>query len=351
MKFTQVTLDQKERFSQFLQQSPYGHFLQTWEWGEVKAKTGWEPLRYMVEEEGRILCAVSLLKRKLPLVNGYILYAPRGPVFDLKDEKLLDFFLREVKRVAKKEKAIFLKIDPAIEDQDCGRILRNKGFLNAERGKNFEGIQPRFVMRLPLEATLEEILAGFHHKTRYNIRIAERKGVEIRIAESKEELKDWYEVLLETAERDNFLVRSSKYFEEIWDQMKEPGLTRLFLAYYEGEMIAGTLAFLHGDTAWYLYGASSNRHRQVMPNYLLQWEMIKWAKEEGCTLYDFRGVSGDMDPSNPLYGLYRFKKGFNPELVEFIGEYDLAFSPLLYHLYNYAEPRYRYYRGKLLNRG
>ena len=122
-----------------------------------------------------------------------------------------------------------------------------------------------------------------------------------------------------------------------------PGLARFFLAEYEGEAIAGTLALKLGDKAWYLYGASSNRHRNVMPNYLLQWTMITWARESGCTLYDFRGVSGDLSEDNPLYGLYRFKKGFNGDLVEFVGEWDKVYSPFFYWLWTRALPLY--YRG------
>ena len=97
---------------------------------------------------------------------------------------------------------------------------------------------------------------------------------------------------------------------------------------------------ISGDKAWYLYGASSNRHRNLMPNYLIQWEMIRWAREQGCTLYDFRGVSGDLNEDNPLYGLYRFKKGFGGEFTEFIGEWDQIYSPVFYWLFNHVLPIY-----------
>lgn len=118
-------------------------------------------------------------------------------------------------------------------------------------------------------------------------------------------------------------------------------MASLFLAEYQGEVIAGTLAFIFGDKAWYIYGASSNRHRNVMPNYLLQWEMICWAKRAGCRFYDFRGVPGRVDEQHPLYGLYRFKKGFGGVYTEFIGEHDLVYRPLWYWAWNWGEPLYR----------
>ena len=170
--------------------------------------------------------------------------------------------------------------------------------------------------------------------------MAQRKGVVVRQASDKQDLAEFYRILQETAERDRFLIRDYSYFEVIWEQLVERGRARLFMAEYQGRYIAGTLAFILGDKAWYIYGASSNEHRNVMPNYLLQWTMIKWARENGCTLYDFRGVSGDLSEDNPLYGLYRFKKGFAATFTEFIGEWDQVYSPLFYWLWTRALPVY-----------
>jgi len=189
----------------------------------------------------------------------------------------------------------------------------------------------------------EELLANMHAKTRYNIRLADRKGVKVRLVEDKADLRIFYQVLTETAERDQFLIRGYSYFESIWDEMVPTGYAKFFLVESpEGETIAGALLMTIGDKAWYLYGASSNAHRNLMPNYLMQWEMIRWSRQQGCTLYDFRGVSGDItDESNPLYGLYRFKKGFGGELTEFIGDWDCVYSPLFYSLWTKALPKYK----------
>ena len=157
----------------------------------------------------------------------------------------------------------------------------------------------------------------------------------------REALPEFYRILQETAARDHFLIRPYHYYEVFYDQLMPAGMMELFMAYWEGQPIAGTLAFLLGDKAWYIYGASSNAHRNVMPNYLIQWTMIQWAKAHGCTMYDFRGVPGDVDESHPLYGLVKFKRGFNGQYTSFMGEYDLVYRPMVNSLYNVAEPMYQ----------
>jgi lipid II:glycine glycyltransferase (peptidoglycan interpeptide bridge formation enzyme) len=154
--------------------------------------------------------------------------------------------------------------------------------------------------------------------------------------------------MLETGIRDRFVIRSVEYFEKMYDCLGQENM-RLYLAWYEGRLIAGTLAVQYGNKCWYLYGASSNEYRNVMPNYLLQWEMIKWAIERGCDIYDFRGVSGDLDESNPLYGLYKFKRGFNGTFTEFIGELDFVFNRFVYFVVEKGEKLFRELRRKLFN--
>jgi len=334
--------EEEKRFDTFISNHPKGHFLQSYSWGEVKAATGWQPLRLVVEVGGNIIAAASLLKRRLPYIGKSILYAPRGPVVDFHDQVLFDAVLAAISKVAREQGAILLKIDPDIPgtDKTVEQLLRDRGFRLAARGAGFDGVQPRCVFRLDITPPLEELLARMHSKTRYNIRLAEKKGVTVKSNCTLNDLPVFYELLKETTIRDRFLVRSYSYFATMWREMVERGYAKLFLAYYQGQAVAGTLAFIMGDKAWYLYGASSNSYRNVMPNYLLQWTMIQWAKEQGCTIYDFRGVPGDLDENNPLYGLYRFKKGFNGVFTEFIGEYDLAYSPFYYWLWHMALPVY-----------
>ncbi|NPV26730.1 MAG: peptidoglycan bridge formation glycyltransferase FemA/FemB family protein [Firmicutes bacterium] len=333
---------ERQRFNAFLEQSPKGHILQSWEWGEVKATTGWVPLRLIVEEDRQIVAAISLLKRKLPGINRSIFYAPRGPVLDIGNERVFKFLLGAVRELARKHHAIFLKIDPDIPVTNTAFIefLHSQGFRPAETEEGFEGVQPKYVFRLDLTPSLTQLFENLHSKTRYNVRLAIKKGVKIKTNCTKADLPTFYRILVETAERDRFLIRSYAYFETMWDQLVPPGYAKLFLAEYEGIPIAGTLAFIFGDKAWYIYGASSNQYRNVMPNYLLQWTMIEWAKENQCRLYDFRGVPGPVPEDHPLYGLVRFKKGFNGDYTEFVGEYDLVYAPFYYWAWNTAEPLY-----------
>lgn len=336
--------EEKEIFNKFLAQAFKGHILQSWEWGDLKGKGEWRPYRILVEnEEKQPVAAISLLERRIPGLGKTIFYAPRGPVGDIYDEKLMDFLFGEVKKLAREKGAIFLKIDPDVSKEDSifKEYLRTRGFVAAGKGEGFEGVQPKFVFRLDLEPDAETLFNNFHAKTRYNIRLALKKGVEIKDNCGKDELSVFYQILKETTERDKFLVRPYSYFEEMWDCLVPSGQMKIFMGYYEGKPIAGTLALLFGDKVWYLYGASSNSYRNVMPNYLLQWTMIQWAKENNCKLYDFRGVSGDLSEDNPLYGLYRFKKGFNGIFTEFVGEYDLVFSIPYYKLWTTLEPFYQ----------
>lgn len=339
-----IDIQEKERFNCFVAGHPKGHFLQIWEWGQVKQGMGWESIPIVLEKDGDIRGALLILKRMLPVpgLKKCIFYAPRGPVADLDNEEENRLLFKGAEKIARQHGAIFLKVDPdvSVDRQEYALLLGRCGFKHQATGLNFEGVQPNFVFRLDLTLSPEKLLANMHNKWRYNIRLAQKKGVTVRLARDKEDLQVFYTILQETASRDEFMVRGYEYFEWIWDYMVSHGFASIFLAEYDGQIVAGTLAMILGAKAWYLYGASSNQHRNVMPNYLLQWEMILWAQAQGCTLYDFRGVSGDLDESNPLYGLYRFKKGFNPTLTEFVGEWDYVYSPFWYLLWTKVLPLY-----------
>lgn len=352
MKWRLLKENEKSAFNAFMAENPKGHILQTWEWGQVKGTGAWQPLRLVVEEGQSIAAACSILKRKLPLGLGSIFYAPRGPVLDIENTQAWEALCQGIKALAKEERAIFCKIDPDIP-QGQGlweERLQHSGFKQVMGEEGFEGIQPRHVFRLDISPPSEELLASCHQKTRYNIRLAGRKGVVVE-ARGQEDLPEFYRLLRITAQRDKFLIRPYAYFEAIYEYLAPQGMAQLFLAHHEGKALSGALAFLLGDKAWYVYGASSNEQRNLMPNYLMQWTMIEWAKEQGCTLYDFRGVPGDVGEEHPLYGLVKFKRGFNGVYTSFIGEYDLVCRPLAYKLYGFFEPRYqklvrRLIRGK-----
>lgn len=342
-----TTSEDIEKYKTFLIAHSKGHFMQSPEWALVKSN--WTNEVIVVKNvHGEIKGAMSILIRKLPLFNQTIMYAPRGPVCDIHDKDTMQKLMEEAKQLAKQYKSYVLKIDPDIEKEDTefAEILDTLGFKGKGESKNFEGIQPRFVFRLDIkDRTEEEVMQLFHNKTRYNIRVAVKKGVEVTVG-TRKDLPEFHKIMLETGVRDEFVIRSLEYFQKMYDCLA-PEHLRLYLAHYEGKLIAGTIAIVYGNKCWYLYGASSNEYRNVMPNYLLQWEMIKWAVERGCDIYDFRGVSGDLDESNPLYGLYRFKKGFNGKFTEFIGELDLVFNPFINFAFEKGEKTFRELRRRL----
>ena len=150
--------------------------------------------------------------------------------------------------------------------------------------------------------------------------------------------------MVETGARDGFIIRPLSYFEKMYDEMA-PEHMKLLMAYHDGKPISGVIPIFYGNKTWYLYGASSNEHRNLMPNYLLQWEMIKMAIARKDDVYDFRGVSGVVDENHPQYGLYRFKKGFGAAFTEFVGEVYIPFKPFTYSLYKFSEKTFRNLRG------
>ncbi len=317
---------QLQRVEEFIQNHPKGHFCQSAQWAAVK-KNWTRKLVYTQNTTGEITGALSILIRKVPGLPFSLMYAPRGPVCDPSDRETLSALIQKAKAAARECGGYLLKIDPDIphSNTDFIETMKELGFTLFGDGKNFEGVQPRFVFRLNIEGkTEDEVFAQFHSKTRYNIRVAQKNNVEVRVC-SLEALEDFTRLMKITGERDGFATRPKSYFEGLLKAMGPHA--RLYMAYYEGTPIAGTIPIQYGDKTWYLYGASDNNYRNKMPNYLLQWEMIRWAIQSGCKIYDFRGVSGDLSEDNPLYGLYRFKKGFSGELTEFCGEFNLILRP------------------------
>ncbi len=343
-----IKADAAKEFDSFVASHPKGHFMQQSAWAKVKNNWIWRGI-ICRDSDGNIKGTMAVIIRRLPGgIPFSMLYAPRGPVCDLHDKAVFAELMDGAKQLAKEFGGYVLQVDTdtKVDDTEYEKIAVDYGFKVGERSKNFEGIQPRFVFRLDVkDKTEEELMEIFHSKTRYNIRLAMRKGVTVSIG-TREDLKTFHDIMVITGTRDEFVVRTLEYFEKMYDCMAPENL-RLYLAHYDGKIVAGTLAILYGNKVWYLYGASSNDYRNVMPNYLLQLEMIKWALENKCDVYDFRGISGDIDESNPLYGLYRFKKGFNGKFTEFVGEMDYVFSPFMYFMVEHGEKIYRELRKKL----
>ena len=336
------TKSDEEEYTRFLESNERCNFQQSLEWAKVK--TSWKREVILAEDSSKkIIGSLMVWIRKIPIF-GNIMYSARGPVCDIHNMEILKQLTEGAKLLAKKYNAIVLRIEPDIKSDDTSfrNIMLELGYSIKDDAKNFrEEIQPRYVFRLDTkDKTEDEIFKNFHSKTRYNIRLATKKGVTIKDG-TKEDLKDFHKIMVTTGIRDGFITRPLEYFERMYDCLG-PEHIKLLMAYYEGKPISGVIPIMYGNKTGYLYGASSNEHRNLMPNYLLQWEMIKMAIARKSDIYDLRGVPGIADNSN---GLYRFKKGFGAEYTEFIGEVYIPFKPLTYKLYKISEKAFRNLRA------
>ncbi len=326
-----------KELDEFLQKSDKANFMQSPNWANVK--NDWKKEYIIVrDKENNIKGAMIVLLRKIPLVNRYIMYAPRGFTCDIYDKETIKELTDEAKKVADKYKAFIFRLDPDVlqEDEKFKDIIGELGYKTKSDIKDItDVIQPKYVFRLDLRnKTEEEVIKSFESKTRYNARLAAKKGIKIETG-TREDLKIFYEIMKETGQRDNFHIRPLEYFEKVYDEMGENNV-KLLVSSYEGEYLSSIFLIKYGNKVWFLYGGSNSKHRNLMPNHSIQWEGIKWAIENKCDWYDFRGVSGFKDENDPQHGVYRFKKGFNPVFMEFIDEMYIVYRPITNWLFNLA---------------
>jgi peptidoglycan pentaglycine glycine transferase (the first glycine) len=328
----------RSRWNEAVAKLPCSHVLQSFEWGEFKAKYDWKPTRLLFEKGGQVRAAASVLCRQLSRFPLRVMYVPKGPLLDYSGGQLLSRVLASLEELARAQWAIFIKMDPDVRLEE-GKVrvietLQDRGWRSSS-----EQIQFRNTILIDLRPGEDELLASMKAKTRYNVRLAARRGVKVR-AGDPDDLPLFYEMYAETGKRDDFIIRPFAYYQDAWRAFVEAGLACLFLAEYEGEPLAGLIAFRFGQRAWYMYGASTEKHRNLMPNHLLQWEAIRWAKGEGCTVYDLWGAPDVLSEEDPLWGVYRFKEGFGGQFVRHIGAYDYPVSRPLYWFYTVLMPRY-----------
>jgi peptidoglycan pentaglycine glycine transferase (the first glycine) len=326
-------------WKEYLSKCPDAHLLQTGAWGELKSKFGWRAVRMATTENGESWGA-QILFRKLPLGLS-LAYLPKGPVLQGRDrDEIIKFpgqsFWGQIDQLCRRYRAIFLKVEPDIAwDQN----INSKNVIPAGFQQSQQTIQPMRTIIVRLSGDEDDILARMKQKTRYNIRLASKKGVKVS---PNADLDTFFELMQTTGERDEFGIHSYEYYRTAYNLFKPDGKCELLLASYDGEPIAAMMVFASGNRAWYLYGASQSRHRERMPTYLLQWEGMKWARKAGCEQYDLWGVP-DYDQrkleaefinrSDGLWGVYRFKRGFGGKVTRSAGPWDRIYQPFLYKLY------------------
>ncbi|MDM0633974.1 peptidoglycan bridge formation glycyltransferase FemA/FemB family protein [Clostridium perfringens] len=441
-KFVEINSSEIDKFNE---SDRKGHIFQTSYWAELK-KDWKKKFIAGYDNDNNMVITATILLRKAPYINKYMGYIPRSFTCDYNNKKLLIEFTEYLREFAKKNNISFITIDPDIhlkeneealsEGTEIKNFLKSLCYKNTD-SKNFEAIQPNFVFRLPLPTEgnkmdiKKAVFKKFSSKTRYNIKVAEERGLSVEVYDketlNEDVLDRFHEIMVTTGKRDNFLVRHREYFKDMIDYLYPH--CRLYMVKYSYEndfnrlseklnkqeeaktkainkieelkvkldaetdedkksriekklndqdkrlkeaerqiegfkkkisdiepfkgqeiYLSGSIYLYYGNKAWYLYGASENILRDTMPNFAMQWSMICDSIDLGCDVYDFRGVSGDLNPENPLYGLYKFKKGFNGNFVEFIGEFDIVIDNGIYTLYKKAFPQFKKIRNAIMNK-
>lgn len=310
-----------ESYENFVKNHPNGNFMQSLQWTNVKSNWRCEAAA-VTGENGKIKGTALILMKKIPIIGRTFFYCPHGPVCDYSDTETLRELLEVIDELAEKHHAYQLRIDPCISENDTASInsIKSFGFSYKSDAPELSTIQARNNYMLFFNGrSKSELFASFHKKWRYNIRVAEKHGVECRVC-GKEALEDFYKLMEETGRRDGFCIRDISYFEKMLDSLGES--CRLYMCYLRDIPLSGAVCVRYAGKSCYVYGASTSRLRNVMPNYLMQWTMICDAVDSGCTVHDFQGIPFYKDEKHPNYGVYRFKKGFNGEVVTYAGEFD-----------------------------
>ncbi len=341
-------------WDRFVAHHPAGHVLQLSAWGELKSRFGWQAERVVsvvpsVEERYQV--GAQLLYRDLPAGLGRLAYIPKGPLVDWESNEgaeHLRAFLGDLDERVRAQRGVALTIEPDLPDEPrYRRRLADLGF----RPSPFGAIQPRRTIVVDIAPDEEAILAAMKQKTRYNVRLAMRKGVVVRAA-MPADLPTFHRLMAHTAARSGFGVHAPAYYELAYRLFVPRHQARLLLAEVEGEPVAALMVFALPPRAWYFYGASGDTHREKMAPYLLQWEAIRWAKAQGCTTYDLWGVPDEdvetleaefAGRRDGLWGVYRFKRGFGGRLERSVGAWDRVYAPLRYGLLTLG---YRLMRGR-----
>jgi peptidoglycan pentaglycine glycine transferase (the first glycine) len=296
-------------------------------WGDLKSDFGWKVEHIRSGEAG-----AQILFRSFPL--GFTLaYIPKGPLGEW-----LPAILPELDAVCKNSRCFAVKIEP----DENANAARMNNLLEQDFIISSHTVQPKTTLMVDLTSDEDQLLAAMHPKTRYNIRLAARKGVKVR---TWKDLDRFGQMMHETADRDGFGAHTPSYYQRAYELFHPDGNCELLVAEYEGTALAALMVFAHGQRAWYFYGASTNLERNRMPNYLLQWEAMRWAKGKGCEIYDLWGIPDESrenleseftSRTDGLWGVYRFKRGFGGEVVHSIGAWDRVYIPSIYRLYRWS---------------
>jgi len=324
---------QEDVWNAFVEEHPLAHPLQLSAWAEFKKHFGWDSQRIGLFAGEELVAGAQVLYRRIAGLPLKLAYIPKGPLVDWHNTGQITALLDAVHRQARGHGAVLLRLEPELPDDPINhQTLTELGFKPAPRF-----IQPRTTVWIDLTPEEEQILARMKQKWRYNVRLARRKGVQVRVGTAAD-VDRFIELMQVTGARKEFGVHAPEYYRRFWQLFAPAGRAALLVAEFEQEMLAGIMVARTGRKAYYFYGASGNKHRNLMPSHLLQWEAMLWAKNQGCTGYDLWGVPDEVglnpdtpipDPPTGMWGVWRFKRGFGGEIVRYVGAWDKSYYPFI----------------------
>jgi len=345
MQIKELTVKDKESFNKLV-----SHPLQSWEWGEFREKLGQKVIRAGGFEKEKLISAFQVFFHQIPHFPFSVGYFPKGL---LPNKEIVDF----LRKTGQQNKAIFIKLEPNVTPANVRCQRDTPGRCTSLTPSEFPldlGLVPgrsiftKYTSIIDLTLSEDDLLAKMHPKTRYNIRLAEKHGVEVKEDNSDKAFSQYLKLIFETTKRQGFYAHDEKFHKTQWEILQPAGISHLLTARYEGKVLAAFLLFVYKDTLYYPYGASTREHKELMAPTLLMWETIKFGKKMGLKKFDLWGdLEPNPAPNHPYYGFHRFKEGFSPKLVEFIGTYDLIINPTLYKIYKLTDfLRWRFLRLK-----
>ena len=312
-------------YTEFLKKNENCHFMQSLAWADFK-KTQKHYALMSLDECGNVCGVMLMFEQKVRRTNKMHLYCPRGPVCDRNDTAVLSELLAEAGKLAKEIGAYKLTLDPDITEDDAVwlEFFKNIGARIGDNARDNAILQPFAVYRINVDKSDDELMASYHSKARYSVRASIKSGATCRLG-TREDIPTFRSLLAETAKRDGFTARGNEYFYDMYDALGDDAV-KLFMIEYEGEPIAASVLVRCGKKTWHMYAGSNDKYKETLPNFLMQWEMMRWSRDNGAPLYDMRGIAGEGDKLSPIEGLVRFKKRFGGELVSFVGRIDIVYD-------------------------
>jgi lipid II:glycine glycyltransferase (peptidoglycan interpeptide bridge formation enzyme) len=298
------------------------HVIQSWEWGDFREQLGTTVLRYGIFNDNKLEVAFQLTLHSIPFTKQFVGYLPKGP---LPNKQLA----QALKIIGKEYNCAFIKLEPHIPS-DAPMYSVYPSFLPSPKP-----LFTKYNFVLNLTPTEEELLKNMHSKTRYNIRLAQKRGVTVKEYTNEKGFKEFLKLHFETTERQNFHSHNDSYHKKAWETLQKAGIARVLIAYYKKKPLSAWMLYAFKDKLYYPYGGSSVEYKEVMANNLIAWEAIKIGKKLGLKEFDMWGALGpNADPKDPWQGFHRFKQGYGGKLVEYLGTYDLVFDDTLYWSFN-----------------